>query len=69
MIGLNQFLSNRNQYVSINGYDTRLATINCGVPQDSALGPLLVFLLYINDINQTIKFCKIHQFADNINMS
>ena len=55
---------NRNQYVSINGFDSGLAAINCGVPQGSVLGPLL-FLLYINDLNQTIKFCKLHHFADD----
>ena len=27
------YLSNRNQYVSINGYEPGLATLNCGVPQ------------------------------------
>ena len=50
------YLSNRKQFVSINGYDSGLAEINCGVPQGSVLGPLL-FLLYINDFNQAIKFC------------
>ena len=61
------YLSNRSQYVSINGYDSGLAAINCGVPQGSVLGPLL-FLLYINDLNQAIKFCKVHHFADNTNL-
>ena len=61
------YLSNRNQYVSINGYESSLAVINCGVPQGSALAPLL-FLLYINDLNQAIKFCKVHHFADNTNL-
>ena len=60
------YLSNRNQYVSINGYESGLAALNCGVPQGSVLGPLL-FLLYINDLNQAIKFCKVHHFADSTN--
>ena len=62
------YLSNRSQYVSINGYESGLAAINCGVPQGSVLEPLL-FLLYINDLNQAIKFCKIHHFADDTNLS
>ena len=61
------YLSNRSQYVSINGYESGLAAINCGVPQGSVLGPLL-FLLYINDLNQAIKFCKVHHFADDTNL-
>ena len=61
------YLSNRSRYVSINGYDSGFAAINCGVPQESVLGPLL-FLLYINDLNQAIKFCKVHHFADDTNL-
>ena len=61
------YQSNRKHYVSINGFDSGLTTINCGVPQGSVLGPLL-FLLYINDLNQTIKFCKVHHFADDTNL-
>ena len=61
------YLSNRSRYVSINEYDSGLAAINCGVPQRSVLGPLL-FLLYINDLNQAIKFYKVHHFADDTNL-
>ena len=61
------YLSNRNQYVFINGYEFGLAAINCGDPQGSILG-LLLFLLYINDLNQAIKFCKVHHFADDTNL-
>ena len=55
------YLSNRKQFVSINGYDSELAEINCGVPQGSVLR-LPLFLLYINDLDQAITFCKVHQF-------
>ena len=58
------YLSNRNQYVLINGFDSGLTTINCSFPQVSVLR-LLLFLLYTNNLNQAIKFCIIHHFADN----
>ena len=60
-------LSNHNQYVSINGYESGLAAINCVVPQGSALRHPSI-LLYINDLNQAIKFCKVHHFADDTNL-
>ena len=60
------YISNRKQYVSINGYDSNLADTKFGVPQGSVLGPLL-FLIYVNDLNQALKFCKVHHFADDTN--
>ena len=67
MIGLNLYLSNQNQYVSINEYESGLAALSCGFLQGSVLGPFL-FLLYINDPNQGIKFCKGHHFANDTNL-
>ena len=61
------YLSNRSPYVSINGYESGLAAINCVVPQGSVLGSLL-FLLYTNDLNQVITFCKVYHFADDTNL-
>ena len=58
------YLSNRSQCVSINRYESGFAAINCGVTQGPVLGPLL-FLLYIDYLNQAIKLCKV-PFADDI---
>ena len=60
-------ISQTENNVSINGYDSNLADVKFDVPQGSVLGPLL-FLVYINDLNQALKFCKVHHFADDTNL-
>ena len=61
------YLTGRNQYVSINGFNSDLLETKCGVPQGSVLGPLL-FLLYINDLYSSIRFSRVHHFADDTNL-
>ena len=61
------YLSNRSQYVTINGYDSGLGAINCGVPHGSVLGPLQ-FTLYINDLNEAINFCEFYHFAHDTDL-
>ena len=41
---IKSYLSNRQQYVSIDDVISPISHINCGVPQGSILGPLLFFI-------------------------
>ena len=60
---ITSFLSNRKQRVSVNGALSDTTDVTSGVPQGSVLGPIL-FLLYINDINENIQ-SSIRLFADD----
>ena len=61
------YLTNRNQFVSINGFNSALAETIYGVPRGSIL-ELLLFLVYINYLHCAIKYCKVQQFSDNTNL-
>ena len=61
------YLKNRKKFVSISGHISSSQVIQTGVPQGSVLGPLL-FLLYINDLNKSIKNWRAYHFADDTNI-
>ena len=48
----------------INGLESSLLDISCGVPQGSVLGPTL-FLLFINDLNSVINNSGHKLYADD----
>ena len=54
------------QNITIAHLKSDLCSINNGVAQGSVLRPIL-FLLYINDLNQAILHSKLHHFADDTN--
>ena len=61
------YLSDRKQFVFINGASSEWLDITCGVPQGSVLGPLL-FLIYINDLPNISNTLDFSLFADDTNI-
>ena len=60
---LTQFLSNRSQYVVVDGCHSKLVNVVSGVPQGSVLGPQL-FLLYSAGLFSIVEN-KLHGYADD----
>ena len=61
------YLSGRQQFVTIEGTDSRPKDIQYGVPQGSILGPLL-FIIYINDLPNISNLADFILYADDANI-
>ena len=58
------YLSNRKQYVHLQGTDSKTESVTCGIPQGSILGPLL-FIISVNDISEVSNKIFPSLFADD----
>ena len=65
---LTQFLSNRSQYVLVDGCCSKLVNVVSGVPQGSVLS-LLLFLLYTSELFSILKNKRIGYADDSTLMA
>lgn len=59
------YLTDRTQFVAVDGYKSDDCACTSGVPQGSHLGPLF-FLIYINNVRSVFQKCKILLYADDL---
>ena len=62
------YLSDRKQYVYVNGHSSSMREISTGVAQGSILGPLL-FLIYINDVVRSSELLRFYLYADDTSLT
>ena len=63
------YLNNWKQYIQINNkVKINLILVKCGLPQGSILGPFLLFLVYINDLQFVSDVLDPIMLADDTNM-
>jgi hypothetical protein len=65
---IRNYLSDRSQYVNIDGVYSESKPVHFGVPQRSVLGPLL-FLVFVNDLPTAVKHSVVDIYADDTTLS
>ena len=65
---MKDYLTDRKQFVQLGNTKSDYANVTCGVPQGSILGPLL-FLIYVNDMQQALTHGTARLFADDTNIT
>ena len=65
---LASYLADRKQTCQVNGKQSGLRSISCGIPQGSILGPLF-FLVYSNDLPNFLKHTTHPMFADDTSLT
>ena len=58
------YLSNWKFFITLENVFSDARLINCGVPHESILGPLL-FLIYVNDLPQTLNETGSYLYAED----
>jgi len=61
---MESLLNNRQQYVKFNNVNSKIVSVNSGVPQGGKASPIL-FNLYISDLIAIINNSFVYQFADD----
>jgi hypothetical protein len=65
---IKSYLTDRKQKCQLDDVITSESGVTCGIAQGSILGPLL-FLLYINDLPDSLRQVSPRMFADDTNLT